>query len=93
MAVKDDPTFDRIVREIADEKGIDRRVVRCIIRSYYKEIKNVIESSDSNDYDSFIGIPMVNFGLLEPISKKKIGNVKRLSDKMRRDLQSKKRIK
>lgn len=89
-ARKDDPTFDRIVREIADEKNIDRRVVRYVIMGYYKQIKNIIEAGDLSDYDSFIGIPMVNFGLLEPISKKKIDDVKRRSDKMKKDLQSKK---
>lgn len=89
MARKSDPTFEKIISEIADEKGIDKRVVRYVIMGYYKEVKNIIESADPGDYDSFIGIPMVNLGMLEPISKKKIDDVKKKSDIMKKAIWNK----
>jgi len=86
-----DSVVESIIDEIAEEKGIDRRVVSHVIMGFYKQVKNVIEKADVNDPSTFLSVTIPGFGRISPMSMRRIKVAKMRSDRLKNNLLAKKK--
>jgi nucleoid DNA-binding protein len=72
-----DPVFNEIISDLAEEFQLDKRTVRYVIMDYYKEIRDIIRFGDLNDYKSLKGIYIPGFGKIKVRTKKRVDYIRK----------------
>lgn len=71
-----DSVFEEIIEELAEEFRLDKKIVRFLIKTYYKEVRDIMREGDLNDYSTLKGIYMPGLGKFKVKSKKHVDYIR-----------------
>lgn len=79
-----DKVLESVIDEVAEEKNMDRRVVKYTYYGFLKELSNEINNFDPRFESTYVNMPFPGIGRIVPKSNKRISSILRKKINKRR---------
>lgn len=76
-----DSVFEEIIEELAEEFRLNKKVVRFLVMTYYKEVRDIIREGDLYDLSTLKGVYMPGLGKFKVKSKRRVEYIRALKER------------